>query len=138
MRYINEVLKKNLWMTFAYILLGVFHAFLVNYKADYFQKIIDGLSDGTLVMTGIVIYGTILLTDYVAEYVDEYPAKSWNMVFIWILNCWLSKKLVRLIIRSMSNLERGNLFRRLKMVQKRDGTSFSIFGWCCSGNCCQP
>lgn len=76
MRYIKEVLKKNLLVTFGYILLGVFNSFLLNYKADYFQKIIDGLSDGTLTKMGIVTYGIVLLTGYVMNYVDEYPAKK--------------------------------------------------------------
>lgn len=65
MRYIKEVLKKNLLVTFGYILLGAFNLFLLNYKADYFQKIIDGLSDGTLTIMGIVTYGIILLIGYV-------------------------------------------------------------------------
>lgn len=76
MRYIKEVLKKNLLVVSGYILLGVFNSFLLNYKADYFQKIIDGLSDGTLTKMGIVTYGIVLLTGYVMNYVDECPAKK--------------------------------------------------------------
>ena len=48
MRYIKEILKKNLLVTSGYLVIGVFNSFLLNYKADYFQKIIDGLSGGTL------------------------------------------------------------------------------------------
>ena len=76
MRYIKEILKKNLLVTSGYLVLGVFNSFLLNYKADYFQKIIDGLSGGTLTIIGIVAYGIILLTGYILEYVDEYPAKK--------------------------------------------------------------
>lgn len=47
MRYIKEILKKNLLVTSGYLVIGVFNSFLLNYKADYFQKIIDGLSGGT-------------------------------------------------------------------------------------------
>ncbi len=45
MRYIKEVLKKNRIMVLVYIGLGIFNAFMANYKADYFQKVIDGLAD---------------------------------------------------------------------------------------------
>ena len=76
MRYIKEILKKNLFVTFGYLVLGIFNSFLLNYKADYFQKIIDGLSDENLAIMGIATYGIILLTGYVMEYVDEYPAKK--------------------------------------------------------------
>lgn len=40
MRYIKEVLKKNRIMVSVYIGLGIFNAFMANYKADYFQKVI--------------------------------------------------------------------------------------------------
>ena len=38
MRYIKEILKKNLLVTSGYLVIGVFNSFLLNYKADYFQK----------------------------------------------------------------------------------------------------
>lgn len=114
MRYINEVLKKNLWMTFAYILLGIFHAFLVNYKADYFQKIIDGLSDGTLVMMGIVIYGTILLTDYVAEYVDEYPAKKLEHGIYLDFKLLALKKISKIDYSEYVKLGTGKLVQKIE------------------------
>ncbi len=75
MRYIKEVLKKNRIMVIAYMLLGIFNAFLSNYKADYFQKVIDGLADGTLVFFGIVFYGLILVVNYCMCYLDQYPEK---------------------------------------------------------------
>ncbi|MBO5032341.1 MAG: ATP-binding cassette domain-containing protein [Lachnospiraceae bacterium] len=40
MRYIKEVLKKNRIMLSVYIGPGIFNAFMANYKADYFQKVI--------------------------------------------------------------------------------------------------
>lgn len=45
MRYIKEVLKKNRIMLSVYIGPGIFNAFMANYKADYFQKVIDGLAE---------------------------------------------------------------------------------------------
>ena len=42
MRYIKEILKKNRIWVLVYIGLGIFNAFMANYKADYFQKVIDG------------------------------------------------------------------------------------------------
>lgn len=48
MHYIKEVLKKNRIWILAYVGLGIFNSFMANYKADYFQKVIDGLADRTL------------------------------------------------------------------------------------------
>ncbi len=76
MRYIKEILKKNRIWVLVYIGIGIFNAFMVNYKADYFQKIIDGLADRTLTFTGIAIYGFILLVNYCMDYLDNYPEKK--------------------------------------------------------------
>ena len=76
MRYIKEILKKNRIWVLVYIGLGIFNAFMANYKADYFQKVIDGLADGTLAFAGVVIYGFILLINYGMNYLDNYPEKK--------------------------------------------------------------
>ena len=76
MRYIKDVLKKNRIWVLVYIGLGIFNAFMANYKADYFQKVIDGLADGTLAFTGVVTYGGILLVNYCMNYLDNYPEKK--------------------------------------------------------------
>lgn len=76
MRYIKEILKKNRIMVLAYVGCGVFNAFMANYKADYFQKVIDGLADGNLTLVAIVIYGFILVVNYCMNYLDQYPEKK--------------------------------------------------------------
>ena len=76
MRYIKEILKNNKLWVLAYIGLGIFNAFMANYKADYFQKVIDGLADRTLAFTGVATYGFILLVNYCMNYLDNYPEKK--------------------------------------------------------------
>ena len=76
MRYIKEILKKNRIWVFVYIGLGIFNAFMANYKADYFQKVIDGLADRTLAFAGVATYGFILLVNYCMNYLDNYPEKK--------------------------------------------------------------
>ena len=76
MRYIKEVLKKNRIWVLVYIGLGIFNSFMANYKADYFQKVIDGLADRTLAVSGIAIYGCILVVNYCMNYLEQYPEKK--------------------------------------------------------------
>ena len=76
MRYIKEVLKKNRIWILAYVGLGIFNSFMANYKADYFQKVIDGLADRTLTVSGIAIYGGILVVNYCMNYLEQYPEKK--------------------------------------------------------------
>ena len=76
MRYIKEILKNNRIWVLAYIGLGIFNAFMANYKTDYFQKVIDGLATGTLTFAGVITYGLILLVNYCMNYLDNYPEKK--------------------------------------------------------------
>ena len=73
MHYSREILKKNRIWVFIYISLGIFNAFLTNYKADFFQRVIDGLADQTLAFSSIILYGVILLVNYCMNYLDNYP-----------------------------------------------------------------
>lgn len=76
MRYIKEILKNNKLWVLAYIGLGIFNAFMANYKTDYFQKVIDGLAAGTHTFAGVITYGLILLVNYCMNYLDNYPEKK--------------------------------------------------------------
>lgn len=76
MRYIKEILKNNKLWVLAYIGLGIFNAFMANYKTDYYQKVIDGLAAGTLTFAGVITYGLILLVNYCMNYLDNYPEKK--------------------------------------------------------------
>lgn len=76
MRYIKEVLRKNRIWVLVYIAIGIFNSFMTNYKAEYFQKVVDGLASGTILFGGILAYGAILLVNYFMNYMDEYPAKK--------------------------------------------------------------
>ena len=79
MRYIKEILKNNKLWVLAYIGLGIFNAFMANYKTDYFQKVIDGLAAGTLTIIWIIIRIII-------------RKRNWSMVFIWILSFYRLEK----------------------------------------------
>jgi len=76
MRYIKEILFKNKGLVFVYIAIGIFNAFLTNFKVDYFQQVVDGLDEGSIVLSGIITYGIILVINYLMNYLDEYPSKK--------------------------------------------------------------
>ena len=76
MRYIKQIVNRNKKLVFVYLIIGLFNAFMVNFKADYFQKVIDDLAEHTLAPCRVIIYGSVLCIDYLMNYVDEYPAKK--------------------------------------------------------------
>ena len=78
MRYIKEVLQKNRFTMLAHGILGIFLAFLANYKAHYFQNVIDDLSAGTLALGTIAVYGLILAAHCLLGYLEEYPWAVFN------------------------------------------------------------
>ena len=83
MRYMKEILKGNRNWVIVYLLVGLFNAFMANYKADYFQKIVDGLTDRTITVYGILFYGIVLFVNYGMNYFDEYPAaKLGNEIYL--------------------------------------------------------
>lgn len=83
MHYMKEILKNNRIWVIVYLITGLFNAFMLNYKADYFQTVIDGLTDGTATFYGIFFYGIVLFVNYGMNYLDEYPAaKLGNEIYL--------------------------------------------------------
>ncbi len=83
MCYMKEVLKKNRNWVIVYLVIGLFNAFMSNYKAGYFQRVVDGLADRTITVYGILFYGFLLLLNYGMNYLDEYPsAKLGNEIYL--------------------------------------------------------
>lgn len=83
MRYMKEILKSNRNWVIVYLGIGLFNAFTANYKADYFQKIVDGLTNRTITVFGLLFYGVVLFVNYGMNYLDEYPAaKLGNEIYL--------------------------------------------------------
>lgn len=67
------VIKKNRTLWAVCLLLGGFNSFLAIFKVGFFQKLVDGLAEGSLALGIIFLYGLILAVNYVMNYVDNYP-----------------------------------------------------------------
>lgn len=73
MRYI---IRKNKALIGVYLILGIFNSFMANYKADYFQRVIDGLADHSAGLGVLLMYGAILAVSFLMNYVDNYPDRK--------------------------------------------------------------
>ena len=114
MRYIKEVLKKNRIWVLVYIGLGIFNAFMANYKADYFQKVIDGLADGTLAFAGVVTYGGILLVNYCMNYLDNYPEKKLEQGIYLDFKLLSLRKISKIDYAEYQKIGTGKLVQRIE------------------------
>lgn len=114
MRYLTETVKKNRILILAYTALGIFNSFLMNYKADYFQKIVDGLAGGSLALSGIVFYGILLIVNYLANYADEYPARKLEYGIFLDIKLMALKKISVIDYLEYQRLGTGKLVQRIE------------------------
>lgn len=73
MKYAKEVIGKNRALLAACLSLGVFNSFMAIFKVGFFQKLVDGLAEGSLGPQTILLYGLILAVHYLMNYADNYP-----------------------------------------------------------------
>lgn len=114
MVYIKEVLSNNKKLAFAYLAVGLFNAFMANYKADYFQKVVDGLAGKTLALGGVLFYGAVLLISYGMNYLDEYPAKKLENGIYLDFKLLALKKISRLDYAKYQKLGTGRLVQQIE------------------------
>lgn len=114
MRYMKEILKKNRNWVIVYLILGLASAFLANFKADYFQKIVDGLTDRRISVCEILFYGLVLIVNYGVNYLDNYPdAKLGNEIYLDFKLLAL-RKISRMDYSEYQKLGTGKLIQRIE------------------------
>ena len=114
MHYSREILKKNRIWVFIYIALGIFNAFMANYKADFFQRVIDGLADQTLAFSSIMLYGVILLVNYCMNYLDNYPETKLEHGIYLDFKLLALKKISTIDYAAYQKIGTGKLVQRIE------------------------
>jgi len=87
---------------------------MVNFKADYFQKVIDALAEHTLVPYRVMIYGSVLFIGYLMNYVDEYPAKKLEHGIFLDFKLMGLEKISRISYQEYQKLGTGKLVQRIE------------------------
>ena len=114
MRYIKQIVNRNKKLVFVYLIIGLFNAFMVNFKADYFQKVIDALAEHTLLPYRVIIYGSVLFIGYLMDYVDEYPAKKLEHGIFLDFKLMGLEKMSRIGYQEYQKLATGKLVQRIE------------------------
>lgn len=114
MRYIKEILIKNKKWIAVYLAIGLFNAFMANYKTDYFQKVIDGLSDKTITLNGILFYGMVLVVSYGMNYLDEYPSSKLKSEIYLDFKLLALDKIGKMDYASYQRLGTGKLVQQIE------------------------
>lgn len=114
MRYIKDVLKKNRKWVVAYLTIGLFNAFMSNYKADCFQRIVDGLTDRTITFYGILFYGGVLFVTFGMNYVDVYPTVKLDNDIYLDFKLLALQKIGRMDYAEYQKLGTGKLIQQIE------------------------
>lgn len=114
MNYLKEIIKKNRILVFIYALTGIAIAFLNNYSADYFQKIIDRFNDSTLTTGTVIIYGVVLIFLCIINYADEYPGRKLEHSIYLNLKLKALKKISRIDYEAYETMGTGKLIQRIE------------------------
>lgn len=114
MSYIKDVIKRNRGFVIGYLLIGIFCAFFVNYKADYFKKVIDGLTNQTIALGSIMFYGILLIVNYCMNYVDEYPSKKLEQGIFLDFKLMALQKISKIDYLEYQMIGTGKLIQRIE------------------------
>ena len=114
MHYMKKVIQKNRIWVLVYIAIGIFNSFMANFKAQYFQKIVDGLSLGTVMLSSILVYGVIMLVNYMMNYLDEYPAKKLEHGIFLDFKLMALSKISRIDYMEYQKIGTGLLVQRIE------------------------
>lgn len=114
MNYIKQILRKNKGWVITYLAIGLFNAFMVNFKAHFFQRVIDGLTDQTLLLFELIFYGIILLTKFSMNYVDEYPGRKLEHGIFLDFKLMALQKISRIDYQEYQKIGTGKLIQRIE------------------------
>lgn len=114
MNYLKEIAGKNKFWICIYISLGIGLSFLSNYNINFFQKLIDKFTDGTLSLPVILVYGGLLLLLCLGNYLDEYPMQKLNNGIYLDLKLLALYKTSRIDYLAYQSMGTGKLIQRVE------------------------
>lgn len=114
MNYLKEIISKNKILVCVYMVLGVVLAFLSNFSAHYYQKLIDSFTSGTLNIGNIAIYAVVLLILCVLNYLDEYPGCKLEHSIFLDLKIKALNKMSKIDYQVYQSIGTGQLVQRIE------------------------
>jgi ATP-binding cassette, subfamily B, bacterial len=114
MKYLMDIIKKNKSLVSIYLLSGILIAFLNNYNASFFQRLIDRFSDEALTRSTIIIYGVILSVICILNYLDEYPGRKLEHSIFLDLKLKALKKMSSIDYQIYQTMGTGKLVQRIE------------------------
>lgn len=114
MEYLKEIINRNKLLVFAYIISGIFIAFLKNFSMNYFKQLIDEFTNKTLSAGTIAVYGLILTAICILNYLDEYPGRKLENGIYLDLKIKALKKISKIYYLEYQSIGYGKLIQRVE------------------------
>ena len=130
MRSIKTVLRDNLPTAAAYVAMGVVIAFLANFKAVCFQRVVDAMTDGARAASAIALYGAVLIVHVLLNYADEYPAKKLENGMLLDFKLLALRKISTIDYGEYQKLGTGKLVQRIE-TGAQAGRNMLFGFWLC-------
>ena len=114
MRFIKQILRKNKILVFTYLAIGVLNAFMINFKSYFFQRVINGLTDQTLLFAELIFYAMILLAVFSVGYAEEYPGKKLEHGIFLDFKLLALQKISKIDYQEYQTIGTGTLIQRIE------------------------
>lgn len=114
MRHLKRIARKNRRMIAVYLACGLSIALLNSLSAGFFQQLIDRFSAGTLTLGEILVYGGILLTLCLLNYLANLPEQRLKHGLYMDIKLTALEKLSRIDYLTSQSLGTGMLIQRIE------------------------
>jgi ATP-binding cassette subfamily B protein len=114
MNYLKEIISKNKILIGGYVALGIILAWLNNFSANFYQKLIDGFTNRTLTIFDIAVYGSVLIVLCILNYLDEYPGRKLEHSIFLDLKMKALDKISRIDYQVYQTMGTGKLVQRIE------------------------
>lgn len=114
---LKDILEKYKRTMFLYILIGIGKIFAASMSVIYFQKLIDkipNLKNIKELLSVLVIYGVLMITDCILSYVNEYPGKILQEGIYQRIKILALKKVSVIAYNEYSNVGTGTLVKLIE------------------------
>lgn len=76
MKHLKRIAKRYKSLIAICLLMGIVSTLMQSFSAFYFQKVIDNFTEGTLTAGNIMIYGTVMITLFIINFLWNYPDRK--------------------------------------------------------------
>ena len=76
MKHLKKAAGEHKSLIAVYIMMGLVSTFLHSFNANYFQRVVDNFTEGTLTAGNIALYGSVMIIIFIINWIINYPDRK--------------------------------------------------------------